>query len=421
MDEQLLQHIWQHQLYYSQDLHTTKGKRVEIINPGTLNKDAGPDFYCSQIMIGDIKWHGCVEIHKKASDWNAHKHSEDKMYNSVVLHVVADYDCDIYNSEGAEIPALVLNFNPKITKNYQQLYESNLWVACEKSFNIIDPFLLSIWLESLIIERLERKSVNILKILSENQNNYNETFYQMLSLNLGFKTNAAPFEIVSRQLKLQTLKKFADDILKVEAAIFGMAGFLENQPVDEYQATLKREFEVLKSRFSLTPVEQTMWKFFRMRPTNFPTQRLAQLSSIIANSTDFVGLLLNIKDLNELTEHFRKPVSDYWQNHINFGKKSSKKHYSLGKESINNILINTVVPFLFVYGLKHGDEELKNKALSWLENIETEDNQIIRKWQTLTTIENAKQSQAFLELKNEYCTNKRCLQCRIGSRIVAEV
>ena len=422
MDEHLLQHIWQHQLYNQYNMQTTQGARVEVISHGILNTNAGPDFFNAQIMIGNIKWYGCIEIHKKSSDWNVHKHSEDKLYNSVVLHVVAEYDCDIVNSTGTVIPTLVLDFNQKIAKNYMQLTESKRWIACEDHFNIIDPLLLSMWTESLAIERIERKSENILKMIDETQSNYNEVFYRLLSINLGFKTNAEPFEMVSRLLPLKIIRKFADNIIRVEAALFGQAGFLEHSTVDEYHARLKQEFGMLKHRFSLSPIDVSIWKFFRMRPSNFPPQRIAQLASIIVQGADLIGLLLSANNLTELISYFKNPVSDYWKNHVNFGKKSKKSYLCIGKESINNIFINTVVPFAFVYGIKYGDQKLKDKALSWLENIEAENNSALRKWQTIgANIENAKQSQAFLELKNEYCANKKCLQCRIGSRIVAEV
>lgn len=422
MDEALLQYIWLYQLYDNYDLKTTQGEPVQIFFQGYHNTDAGPDFFNAKIQIGATTWAGNVEIHKKTSDWNIHRHSCDNAYNNVILHVVAEHDCEVFNNNGTIVPALILKYNRKIAQNYKQLYDSRNWVPCQTYFESTDSSVLELWLESLVIERLERKSTHILNLLDKTQNHYNEVFYRLFTINLGQKTNTDSFERLSRNLPLQTLSKFADNITQVEAVLYGQAGFLEGETIDEYHAVLQKEFQILKQRFSLVPFDKSIWKFFRMRPANFPTQRIAQLAAIISHGTNFTGLVLEVKNLSKLYSYFQQSVSNYWEKHINFGKPTRTKHRCAGKQTISNIFINTIIPFIFVYGINHDNEELKNKALSWLEQIDAENNHIIEKWKTIgANIKNAKHSQAFIELKNEYCTKKRCLQCPVGSRIVSEV
>lgn len=422
MDELLIQHIWQHALYDSRNMHTTDGLAVEVVAPGMQNSDAGPDFMDSRVKIGTTLWAGCVEIHRKSSDWNQHRHSENRLYDNVILHVVVEHDMEICTRQGEPIPVLQLKFHPKIEENYQNLFQSRRWIPCEDKFGTVDSSLRSMWIESLAVERLERKSIAIVEMLNETNGHYNEVFYRLLAINFGFKTNAIPFEMLSRQLSLQTLTKISGNPMAIEAALFGQAGFLESTPVDAYQEGLQKEFQLLKHRFVLTPIDKGLWKFFRLRPANFPTIRLAQLSALLSRSVDFIGLIQGTKTVDQLHNYFLQPIGEYWQTHISFGQKSKRRYVQLGTKSVEIVIINTVIPFLFVYGQQHDDDTLKQLAFEWLEDIQAEENTIVRKWQDLgADIQNARQSQAYLELKNEYCNHHRCLECPIGCALVADV
>ena len=422
MNEKLIQHIWQHTLYNNRNMQTTDGLAVEVVNPGIQNSDTGPDFIDARIRIDSTLWVGCVEIHRKSSDWNQHRHSENRSYDNVILHVVLEHDQDICTMQGETIPVLELKFHPKIAENYQSLFEARRWIPCEDKFSTTDSMRLTIWIESLAVERLERKSKAIITMLKETNGNYNEVFYRLLSINFGFKTNASPFEILSRQLPLQILNKIAGNPHAIEAALFGQAGFLASTPSDQYSEHLQQEFRLIKHRFNLTPMDKSVWKFFRLRPANFPTIRIAELAALLNKSSDFIGLILDVKTVDQLHNCFRQPIGEYWQTHINFGKTSKKRYLQMGNSSIENVIINTVVPFLFLYGQGHGNEVLRQTAFGWLESLPAEENAIIRNWQNLgADIQNARQSQAFLELKNEYCNHRRCLECPVGCALVADM
>ena len=253
MKEEFLQFIWKHGLYLKDDLKTTDGKPVEIISSGRPNADSGPDFFNAKIRIGETTWAGNIEVHQKSSHWYQHKHDSDGAYDNVILHVVELHD------------------KPVQVKNHEQLLKSERWIACEEKLAEVDPFILRFWFSSLMIERLQSKTGDILNILGQNKSNWNETFYQLLARNFGMKINALPFELLAKSLPLQVLSKHKNDLFQIEALLFGQAGFLNDELDDNYYNQLKVEYKILKQKYSLITLETHLWKFLRIRPSNFPT------------------------------------------------------------------------------------------------------------------------------------------------------
>ncbi|HON18014.1 MAG TPA: DUF2851 family protein [Salinivirgaceae bacterium] len=422
MNERFLQFIWQYQLFEKNNLLTEHGLPVEIVSPGKQNLNSGPDFIEAKIRIGDTLWVGCVEVHLNSSDWYSHKHHSDSAYNNVILHVVNQFSKEIINQNQQIIPTLVISTPQSLVLNYTLLMKSKAWIACEDVFSQIDEFRKIFYIEALSIERLQQKSEQINRLFEEADFSYDELFYRLLSQNFGFKINAQPFEQLARKTPLNIIRKIAGNPLSVEALLFGQAGLLphDNFP-DDYCRYLVEEYRHLKHRFNLDTAARFEWKFSRIRPQNFPTIRIAQLSKMVSAHSDFIGSIIESADLTSVRSLFEINPSDYWQEHYHFGKKSKRKFGGLGNASLDIILINTVVPFLFFYGLQHNNQSLKNKALQWLEAIVPEKNSIIEHWQDLgAEISNARQSQGYLQLKNEYCSKQRCLDCQIGSLIIRE-
>lgn len=419
-----MQHIWKYQLYDRQSMKTVAGEEFQVISAGIHNSDAGPDFVEARIKIGDTIWVGSVEIHRQASDWNLHKHSANPAYDNVILHVVVENNCEITTCNNRQIPVYVMKYNAKMAHNYNFLYESRRWIPCESCFGAIDSTFLNIWIESVFVGRLERKYAETVSLLASLNNDFNELFYRLLVRNFGFKVNSIPFERLACSLPLSVIKKFADNRLLIEAALFGQAGLLASETGhnDDYKALLCREYDILRHRFGLTPMSYYEWKFFRLRPANFPSTRIAQLSAMFATSVDFTGLIVDTHQIDKLYRYFSHEVSEYWRNHYNFGKITTRKVSALGQQSINGIMINTVSPFLFAYGTFNADENQRCKAVEWLEQVPAENNSIVAKWRSLgAEINTARQSQAYLELKSQYCDKLRCLDCQIGCRLVAEI
>lgn len=423
MKEDFLHYVWKYKLFDTSNLLTTNKEVITIINSGQHNTDAGPDFFNAKVKIASTTWAGNIEIHINSSDWLAHKHQHDKAYENVVLHVVFNDDKIIYDVNNNPIPTLELKdlINSELITKNQQLQASKDWIACQNQIEGVDEFTIKTWLNRLAIERLERKSEEIQTALQQNKNDWEQTFYQYLFKYFGLKVNALPFE----QLAINTPVKIAEkhnQLISIEALYFGQAGFLEDEINDEYTIRLQKEYQFLKAKFSLKPIDKSLWKLLRLRPANFPTIRISQLANLLNTETRLFAKILETNSVTEVEKIFKTEASEYWKTHYQFGvvveNTSTKK---VGKTLINALIINVVVPFLFVYGKQKQDEKLKDKALNFLENVKSENNSIITNWRELNVVSNnAMDSQALLELKNNYCSQKKCLNCIIGSKILQQ-
>lgn len=420
MKEDFLHFVWKHGLYDKSNLLADNGETIEVLNPGEQNHDAGPDFFNAKIKSENTTWVGNVEVHVRSSDWKRHHHDTDKAYDNVILQVVADHDTRVYRTSGQPIPTLELTFNPKIYTNYLHLLKNQEWIPCEASIFKVDPFHLKHWLQSVLVERLLEKSREIKSMLDLQNQDWDETFYQQLARNFGFKKNAEPFELLAKSLPYKYLAKHRDNLLQVEALLFGQAGMLNDLLAeDQYYLSLKKEYAFLKEKFSLNPIGEHLWKFLRLRPSNFPTLRIAQFAVLIHRSERMFSRLLHCKTLEEAEALFTVSASSYWDNHYRFHKNTRKKKKLLGRDAVNVLIINTVVPFLFLYGIEKNLTEYKERALDFLEKIPAEKNSIILKWNSLgIKADNAFYSQALLQLKYKYCKFKRCLDCTVGREII---
>lgn len=421
MNEEFLHHVWKFKRFDLGDLRTTDNEPVEILKAGEQNFDSGPDFFNSKVKIGSTLWAGNVEIHINGSDWKKHHHQFDKAYDNVILHVVYHNDEDIHRASGQKIPTVELKSRiPKqVLDNYLNFKESKGWVACEKQIASVPQIILNATYDKLVLERLERKTNQVLISLKCSNNNWEESFYQLLARSFGFNTNAEPFELLAKALPMVVVAKHKSSRLQIEALLFGQAGMLDAHYSDKYPRDLQNEYAFLKQKFKLYPIDRHLWKYLRLRPVNFPTVRLAQFASLLFGASNLFSKVLEQDDLLELMSMFDVQVSEYWETHYNFDHVVKKQTKGLGEEAIQTIIINTVVPFLFVYGKQKGEEKYVERALSFLEKLGAERNSITSGWKQLSIkAKSAYESQALLQLKNEYCHKKQCLNCNIGSYIL---
>lgn len=420
MNEEFLHYVWKHQLFSTSNLKTVNGNRIELIKQGEWNFDAGPDFFNARIKLGDTIWAGNIEIHSRSSDWNHHKHHLDPVYNNVILHVVGENDTEVLTQSGNMLPAFILKPLQKAVENYQKLLSSPKWPACFETISEINPVYISLALQSLIVERLEAKIRPIEKLLSDNKNNWNETFYQVLAGGFGFKTNALPFEMLARSVSLNILQKHKSNLFQLEALLFGQAGMLNKQLLgDDYFLSLRDEYSHLAKKYGLNGIEYHLWKFLRLRPSNFPTIRIAQFANLVFKSSALLSKVIEAETLNGLIQLFDIKASPYWDTHYNFDQSSRMRKKRFGGASVNVLVINTVIPFLFVYGEKNNLPVLKDRAFQFLEQLAPELNRIIKRWIELGINPlNAAESQALIQLKNVYCENKKCLNCKIGTKVI---
>ncbi len=422
MTEEFLHYIWKFRLFnLNSELYS--GESFEVIDPGIHNFDSGPDFLNSRVKIGDTVWAGNVEIHIRSSDWFAHGHDSDKAYENVILHVVYVNDKPVKRKNGELIPVLELTgkFEEALFNRYRYFLGNRQWIPCEKFIHRAGRFIINNQLDRLLVERLEDKSNAIVERLNINGNNWEQTFYEFLAKNFGFKVNAVPFEMTAKSLPLSCLGKHKDNRQQIEAMLFGQAGLLESETGDEYYLKLRKEYLFLKKKFGLIPIDGHLWRFMRLRPSNFPTVRLSQFAHLIHRSTHLFSKLLEVEKFPGLMPLFDVSASVYWQTHYTFGKVSAKRSKKLGKSAVHLIMINTVVPFLFVYGRLKNDQKYIDRALIFLDQLPGESNAIVKKWEVLgMSTRTAYNTQALLQLKNAYCNRKRCLQCSIGNELLKE-
>ncbi len=421
MNEDFLHYIWKFGLFDAIGLKTTEGADVSVIQRGSHNHNAGPDFFNARVKIGDTIWAGNIEIHTRASDWQKHKHTHDEAYSNIILHVVFENDKPLADAQNNPVATIELKgrINLAFYNTYKSFTESAGWIPCASSFNRVDSFIVESWLERLAIERLERKSDAVLNLLKENKGNWQETFYQLIAANFGFKVNAEPFALLARSIPETALARQKNSDLQIEAMLFGVAGLLEQEFVDEYPNKLKAEYKFLKAKYNLTTLPGHIWKFSRMRPDNFPTIRIAQFAALIINSNGLFAKVLDTKRTLSLKGHFDVKASAYWDTHYTFDKPSPEKPKHMGLASVDNIIINTIVPAFFAYGVDRNERFFKERALNLLTKTEPEANTIVKGWQALgAPMQSALQTQAGIELKNLYCDTKKCLFCSIGTHLL---
>ena len=423
MTEAFLHYLWHHQMLGT-GLTTTDGQPVVVHRPGEHNQDAGPDFFNARISVGGVEWAGNVEIHLRSSDWQQHRHSSDKAYNSIILHVVYEYDRPIVMENGKEPVTLELKpfIHPSLVANYDALMTpSDLQtVPCERRLPTVPSFIVHSFLDRLVVERIEAKSAVVRRLLDESRGDWEKTCYWLMAHYFGGKVNAVPFELVAKATDPRFLARWKDNPLRIEAVLMGQAGLLEGYFEDEYPRQLQADYEALRTGASLIPIDSYLWRFFRIRPSSFPTIRLSQFTNLLTTSSNLFSSLLEITDVKVMEKLFNCRANDYWDIHYQFDRpveKRSVKH--VGRMQADSLIINAWIPLLFVYGEVRGQQQYKEQALSLLQQLPAENNSIVRRFAPAGLIpENASQSQALIQLYNNYCQGRRCLDCHIGHSII---
>ncbi len=419
--EELLQFIWEQRLFDPLNLCTMDGEPVEVIRPGRLHKNSGPDLLDAQVRIGGQAWAGNVEVHIRSSEWYAHAHEKDPAYDNVVLHVVYEHDLDVHTKSGVRVPTVELKDRIPDDRivTFRELMRTKAWVPCAPQFKHVDRSRLPMWLERVLIERLERKCMDVEALYKQLQGDALETFWHVLARGFGSKANTEPFGMLAQALSLKVLLKYRDDPLRTEALLFGQAGLLHLDFLDEHPRALQQEHRVLAALHGLSPAPLAAWQFGRLRPPNFPTVRLAQLAQVIAKGDGSFARLLEEDDPALISKHLQVEAAGYWLTHHRFDHLSKPGAKRLGADAANGLIINAIVPYLFAMGRMQGREDFGERALRLLEALPAEQNVIVDGWAQLGVVaDSAARSQALIELKNRYCTQRRCLSCVIGTGLL---
>ncbi len=420
MKEDFLHYLWKFKKFDTSNLTTSNGEKLTIENSGSYLQLAGPDFFNSQITIENQKWAGNVEIHLKSSDWYVHHHERDSNYDSVILHVVWDHDVEIYRKNNTEIPVLILkNLVSKETlNNYQSLVSPKSWIFCEKQIESVNSFIMLNWQERLFFERLERKSKPIFDLAESTLHDWDAILFCQLAKNFGLNTNGESFYNMANSIPFSIIRKEGNDLFNLESLLFGIAGLLEINKEDHYYKKLKGNFDYLIQKYQLQSNSFTSLQFFKHRPDNFPTIRVSQLANVYYCQQQLFSKIIKADNVATIYEIFDKSVSEYWETHYQFDKISPKKKKALSKSFIDLLIINTIIPLQFAYAKSKG-KEISEKLISLLNQVKPEANAIIDKFSSFgLKAQNAFETQALLQLKNEYCNKNRCLGCSIGMELL---
>lgn len=432
MPEAFLYFVWQYQYTAVKDLLTTEGERIQVIHPGFRNLDAGPDFFNARLLINDVEWVGTVEMHIRTSDWLVHRHQYDRAYDNVILHVVWQDDqpsttMRVCRANGTSMPTLELApiTDPAVVGRYNTLAESMEVIPCAGLFRTVQPLRLTSMLDKAMMQRLERKALVVRQIAEQTNNDWEETAYRLLAINMGFKINADPMEQLSRAVPLRALLKHRDTLFQAEAMLFGTAGMLDDvEEVDDFVTVLRREYRFLSAKYNLAEKQLAapIWKWGKLRPANFPTLRLAQLARLVTYHASLFSLFVGNTDVQVLLRALQQVPSDYWCSHYRFGKSVNKTVPRLGDNSAATIVINTVVPLLAAYAHHRGEPAFLDRAITLLEQLPAEKNRLTDGWEELgLSMRTAFDSQAAIELYNEFCSQKKCLSCQIGAGLMKKI
>ena len=420
-----MQYVWQHRLWLPPDMVTTDGRRIEVIDPGLLNRDSGPDFFNAKIRIDGRLWAGNVEIHVRASDWHRHGHDSDPAYDSVVLHVVERDDCTVARSNGEAIAQLVMPCAADFSKVYERMVGvPGSELPCAGHIVDLESIYITDWLTRLAFDRLNEKADRILGYLDRAGGDWGQAIFVTLARALGFSTNSEPFEQLAAATPLRRLMKHCDSPVSIEGALFGQAGFLDSVPAeaadDTYVQRLREEHAFMTHKYGLQRPSSLAWKSGRMRPQNFPHRRIATLAAMVADNFDIGYRLTSVTSADEARSLFDIDLKGYWAHRFNFGEPACRSTKALSDSSVNILLINVAAPVLYAFGQRNGRPELCTAATDILQSLPPEDNNIIRIFTAVgIACPDALTSQAMIQLRRQYCQPRKCLYCRIGHRYLA--
>ena len=421
MQEDFLHYVWQHKKMSLKSLKTTAQDPITLKAVGLANVNSGPDFFNAQVRIGTQMWAGNVEIHVKSSDWYVHHHETDAAYDNVILHVVWEHNMEIYRKDNTPIPTLELKnyVLPHTYKNYNTLLnQKQYWIPCEPNMKEVEAFTVNHWLERLYLERLEGKYKAIETQLIESKQNWEAVLFWQLAKNFGLKVNGDAFLSIAKSMDFSVIRKSQFEAHQLEALFFGQAGLLETEAQDAYVSELKSTYAFLKTKFSISNKGVLPVQFFRLRPPNFPTIRLAQLAALYSRSSNLFSSIIEAQTLDQLYAVFEGATSKFWDTHYTFEKTSKSTPKTLTKSFINLLIINTIIPIKFAYN-KFNRQSNQEDVVAIMRKIPMEHNSIVDKFHTLYAFgKTALDSQALIQLQQNYCSKNKCLHCAIGSALL---
>ena len=376
------------------------------------NQSQGPDFLDARLRLDDRLWAGHVEVHVKTSDWSRHRHSGDPNYANVILHVVWEDD----EHQPLPFPTLVLGSRVPalLLVQYERMMQEGSTIPCSNQFKVPDPLQWEKMRERLLIERMEEKAESIGQLISMDVN-WEEICWQLLATTFGGMVNGASFQHLAETLPIRMLKKNKFSKHALESLFMGKAGLLNGSETDHYAKTCWQTYISIVKEDIGPPIRMY---FLRMRPSGFPTIRLAQLAAFIHSQQNLHHLFVFEQDLKQLRNAFNIRLDPYWVTRYRFDVPSVSMNKPIGSDLLNSVFINVIATIRYAYGLVVRQERFQESALQLLEQLPGEKNRLVTAFGDLgLPIRSAADSQALLQLHKRYCVPKKCLDCGIGKTI----
>jgi len=423
MKEEFLHYVWEYQKWEGRRLQTSEGSELVVLSPGMHNFSSGPDFFNSQLVIGEQKWAGNVEIHLNSSDWYVHHHEIDSQYDNVILHVVWKHDAEIFRRDNSPIP--VLEVRSVVSKgavlNYENLMKARpgKWINCENDFQNFEEFYLQSWLERLYVERLELKAYFIEGLVKASLNNWEEVLFKLLARNFGLNLNGEAFLSLAESVPFSLVRRLSDKQQVLEALFLGQAGLLEKEVETPYFRQMQESYNFLVYKHSLQRGGVLPVNFFRLRPDNFPNIRLSQLAALYHKTPGLFSEVILAEKVTDLYALLDISAAEFWDTHYTFGKSHDRRRKRLSRNFMELLIINTLVPLKFCYSRTLG-KDINEELLELMGSLKRESNGVVERFEKLRgqKFQNAVQSQALLHMKKNYCDHHQCLKCRLGIQLL---
>ena len=242
--------------------------------------------------------------------------------------------------------------------------------------------------------------------------------FQLMARNFGLKVNADAFFDMAISIDFSVVRKEWSKQLKLESLFFGQLGMFNESIDNQHFNELEKEYAYQSKKYKLDAVLRNSVQYFRLRPMNFPTIRISQLAGLYNTHQNVFSKLMSLETVSEIYDLFEVSTSEFWETHYTFEKESPKRTKKLTKSFVDLLLINTIIPLKFVY-LKHKGKLDESVIITLIQQLKPEKNGIIDTFNSLKIkSNNAFESQALIQLKNEYCAQQKCLQCAIGNSLL---
>jgi hypothetical protein len=362
-----------------------------------------------------------VEIHSCSAQWVKHGHHLDPAYNNVILHVVHQFEGEIRNSNGYHVYTLILSFPGQFYIRFEDLVGNKMWPACHERIRDVPATLQRKWILQLAKKRLEEKSEPKFSILRDLRLSREETLYRAMAAGFGLPNNTLPFQLLASGIPMQLLIEMKSSLSDLEAVLFGHSGLIsqDGTGAGTYSHMLLENYRRFNSALTGKPVPCYFWQFLRLRPAAFPTVRVALFASLLHLRLPFAQSVLQACSLPELEQLLRVKASAFWDSHYFFQKDSPPSPKYLGPHSVQLLIINVVVPFLYAVGRAERQMSILHRASDLMHQVEAESNHIIKNWINFgIKPRNAFESQGLIQLHHQYCRQRQCLQCMIGAFIL---